>query len=68
VDDTLSATYQITQLPTGEDRRAQSEKQRLGCLRQRNRKRDCQIVAATEEKDGTVERELELVFKLKEMH
>ncbi|MYM68293.1 cell envelope integrity protein TolA [Pseudoduganella sp. FT55W] len=68
-DDSLSATYVITQLPTGEVIGMRKTKSSGSTAY------DSAIENAItkssplpKKKDGTVERELELVFKLKEMH
>jgi colicin import membrane protein len=68
-DDSLSATYVITQLPTGEVigvRKAKSS----GSTAYDNAIENAIAKSSPlpKKKDGTVERELELVFKLKEMH
>jgi colicin import membrane protein len=68
-DDSLSATYVITQLPTGEVigvRKAKGS----GSTAYDNAIENAIAKSSPlpKKKDGTVERELELVFKLKEMH
>jgi colicin import membrane protein len=68
-DDSLSATYVITQLPTGEVigmRKTKSSGSTAydGAIENAITKSS----PLPKKKDGTVERELELVFKLKEMH
>ncbi|HEX5342112.1 MAG TPA: cell envelope integrity protein TolA [Duganella sp.] len=68
-DDSLSATYVITQLPTGEVIGVRKVKG-SGSTAYDNAIENAIAKSSPlpKKKDGTVERELELVFKLKEMH
>jgi colicin import membrane protein len=68
-DDSLSATYVITQLPTGEVIGMRKVKG-SGSTAYDNAIENAIAKSSPlpKKKDGTVERELELVFKLKEMH
>lgn len=68
-DDNLSATYVITQLPTGEVIGMRKVKG-SGSAAYDNAIENAIAKSSPlpKKKDGTVERELELVFKLKEMH
>jgi colicin import membrane protein len=68
-DDSLSATYVITQLPTGEVIGMRKTKG-SGSTAYDNAIENAIAKSSPlpKKKDGTVERELELVFKLKEMH
>lgn len=68
-DDSLTATYVITQLPTGEvigirKKQGSGSAAYDGAIENAITKSS----PLPKKKDGTVERELELVFKLKEMH
>jgi len=68
-DDSLSATYVITQLPSGEVIGVRKVKG-SGSTAYDNAIENAIAKSSPlpKKKDGTVERELELVFKLKEMH
>ncbi|WP_343731396.1 cell envelope integrity protein TolA [Duganella sp.] len=68
-DDSLSATYVITQLPSGEVIGVRKVKS-SGSLAYDNAIENAITKSSPlpKKKDGTVERDLELVFKLKEMH
>lgn len=68
-DDSLSATYVITQLPSGEVIGVRKVKS-SGSIAYDNAIENAITKSSPlpKKKDGTVERDLELVFKLKEMH
>lgn len=68
-DDSLSATYSITQLPSGEIIGVRKVKG-SGSAAYDNAIENAIAKSSPlpKKKDGTVERELDLVFKLKEMH